>query len=393
MWAPTGTEGIKSGQDFAYTCSNPDAGLDPRGAVSQAEEEQTENMNKKYSGKRVLITGGTGSFGNTVAARLLESEVQEVRILSRDEAKQDRMRSQLSDDRLRFYLGDVRDLDSVQRASRTVDYVFHAAALKQVPSCEFFPMEAVRTNVLGSENVVRAADDAGVAGVVCLSTDKAVYPVNAMGMSKALMEKVAQSYGLNNPGASTIVSCVRYGNVMYSRGSVIPLFISQLKAGKPLSITNPEMTRFMMSLGDSVDLVDFAFMNARQGDLFIRKAAACSIGDLAQAVLNIFHSDSPIVVIGTRHAEKVSEVLASREELVRARDMGDYFRIEADNRDLNYGVYVDEGNPRQSEYSDYDSHTVQRLTVSEVEQMLLGLPEVHRELVALGLAGSDGVTR
>jgi UDP-N-acetylglucosamine 4,6-dehydratase len=350
-------------------------------------------VNHDYRGKRVLITGGTGSFGNTVASRLLESHVEEVRILSRDEAKQDRMRGQLSDDRLRFYIGDVRDLDSVQRASRNVDYVFHAAALKQVPSCEFFPMEAVRTNVLGSENVVRAADAAGVAAVVCLSTDKAVYPVNAMGMSKALMEKVAQSYGLNNPGASTTVSCVRYGNVMYSRGSVIPLFISQLKAGKPLSITNPEMTRFMMSLAASVDLVDFAFVNARQGDLFIRKAAACTIGDLAQAVLNVFQSDSSIVVIGTRHAEKVSEVLASREELVRASDMGDYFRIEADNRDLNYGVYVDEGNPRQAEYSDYDSHTVERMTLPEVEEMLLGLPEVRRELVALGLASPDGAVQ
>ncbi len=343
-------------------------------------------MTSSYEGKRVLITGGTGSFGHTVAAQLLTTGVDEIRILSRDEEKQDRMRHTIRDSRLRFYVGDVRDLDSVERATKSVDYVFHAAALKQVPSCEFFPMEAIRTNVLGSENVVRAADHAGVQSVVCLSTDKAVYPVNAMGMSKALMEKVAQSFGLNNPSAATTVSCVRYGNVMYSRGSVIPLFVSQLKAGRPLTITNPDMTRFMMSLADSVSLVDFAFEHASQGDLFVRKAQSCTIGDLARAVTNLFRSNVPIEVIGTRHAEKLSEVLASREELSRAVDMGEHFRIVADNRDLNYGVYVSEGDPETLQYSDYDSHTVDRLTVEQIEDLLLTLPEIHRELALAGIA-------
>ncbi|QCU77546.1 NAD-dependent epimerase/dehydratase family protein [Citricoccus sp. SGAir0253] len=331
--------------------------------------------------KRIMITGGTGSFGHTVTRRLLDrDDIQEIRILSRDEAKQDQMRHDLGDDRLRFYVGDIRDYTSVERAMKNVDYVFHAAALKQVPSCEFFPMEAVRTNVSGSENVVRAADHEGVSSVVCLSTDKAVYPVNAMGMSKALMEKVAMSYGLNNRGTTTTVSCVRYGNVMYSRGSVIPLFIKQLKSGKNLTVTNPEMTRFMMSLEDSVSLVEFAFENARQGDLFIRKAASCTIGDLAQAVINLFRSPASVDVIGTRHAEKLSEALASREELSRAEDMGEYFRIPADNRDLNYRIYVEEGDRAQILYDDYDSHSVERMTVEEVEALLLTLPEVRAEL-------------
>ncbi len=317
--------------------------------------------------------------------KLLDRDVAEIRIFSRDEAKQDFMRHEINDDRLRFYVGDVRDFDSVDRASRDVDYIFHAAALKQVPSCEFFPMEAVRTNVTGSENVVRAADHHGVKSVVCLSTDKAVYPVNAMGMSKALMEKVAQSYGLNNPNTDTTVSCVRYGNVMYSRGSVIPLFIRQIKSGKNITVTNPEMTRFMMSLAHSVDLVEFAFRNAQQGDLFVRKAKACSIGDLAQAVLNLFRSDAKVEVIGTRHAEKLSEALATREELSRARDMGDYFRVVADNRDLNYSVYFEEGDVTQSHFEDYDSHTVDQMSIVEVEELLLTLPEVRKELQLAGL--------
>lgn len=342
-------------------------------------------MNESYGGSRILVTGGTGSFGHTVAAKLLEKDVAEIRIFSRDEAKQDLMRHEINDSRLRFYVGDVRDYDSVDRAARDVDYVFHAAALKQVPSCEFFPMEAVRTNVSGSENVVRAADRNGVKSVVCLSTDKAVYPVNAMGMSKALMEKVAQSYGLNNPNTDTIVSCVRYGNVMYSRGSVIPLFIRQLKSGKNITVTNPEMTRFMMSLVHSVDLVEFAFQNAGQGDLFVRKAKACSIGSLAQAVLNLFRSDATVEVIGTRHAEKLSEALATREELSRARDMGDYFRVVPDNRDLNYSVYFEEGDTTQSRFEDYDSHTVEQMTIAEVEALLLTLPEVREELRQAGL--------
>ena len=342
-------------------------------------------MTSRYADKKVLVTGGTGSFGHTVTKKLLSRGVDEIRILSRDEAKQDLMRSEIADPRVRFYVGDIRDYESVERATRDVDYVFHAAALKQVPSCEFFPMEAVKTNILGSENVVRAADRAGVTSVVCLSTDKAVYPVNAMGMSKAMMEKVAQSYGLNNPKAATTVSCVRYGNVMYSRGSVIPLFIRQLKAGKNLTVTNPEMTRFMMSLADSVDLVEFAFHNADQGDLFIRKAESCTVLDLAQATINLFKSSNRIDVIGTRHAEKLSEALASREELARARDMGDYFRIQADNRDLNYSIYVEEGDVEQAQYDDYDSHTVARMTVSDVEDLLLTLPEIRAELTAAGL--------
>lgn len=341
-------------------------------------------MTGKYEDKTVLVTGGTGSFGHTVATKLLDRGAGEVRIFSRDEAKQDLMRHEIPDPRLRFYVGDVRDAKSVERAVRGVDYVFHAAALKQVPSCEFFPMEAVKTNVNGSENVILAAADAGVSSVVCLSTDKAVYPVNAMGMSKALMEKVARSFGLNNRDATTTVSCVRYGNVMYSRGSVIPLFVRQLKAGKPLTLTNPDMTRFMMSLAASVDLVDYAFANARQGDLFIRKAPSCTIGDLAQAVANLFQIDTPVEVIGTRHAEKVSEALASAEELARAEDLGDYFRIPADARDLNYSVYTEQGDPRQETYEDYDSHTVERLTVAQVEELLLTLPELRAELAAVG---------
>ena len=337
-----------------------------------------------YAGRTILVTGGTGSFGHTVAKKLLDRDVAEIRVLSRDEAKQDLMRHEISDPRLRFYLGDVRDLSSIERAVAGVDYVFHAAALKQVPSCEFFPMEAVRTNVMGSENVVRASADAGVASLVCLSTDKAVYPVNAMGMSKALMEKVARSYGLNNRDSTTTVSCVRYGNVMYSRGSVIPLFVRQIKAGKALTVTDPDMTRFMMSLASSVDLVEYAFANARQGDLFIRKAPSCTIRDLAVAVGNLFGIESEVEVIGTRHAEKVSEALASREELARAEDLGDYFRIPADNRDLNYSVFVDEGDTDQTKFEDYDSHTVERLTVADVEQLLLTLPEMRAELAAAG---------
>lgn len=346
-----------------------------------------------YAGKKLLITGGTGSFGHTVAAKLLASDVEQIRIFSRDEAKQDAMRHEMGDPRLKFYVGDVRDYDSVHRASRDVDFVFHAAALKQVPSCEFFPMEAVRTNIVGSENVVRAADANGVQSVVCLGTDKAVYPVNAMGMSKALMEKVAMSYGLNNPDTDTVVSCVRYGNVMYSRGSVIPLFIRQIKEGRRITVTDPAMSRFLMSLADSVDLVDFAFHNAAQGDLFVRKAPASTIGDLATAVCNLFDVAPDIEIIGTRHAEKASEALASREELTRAEDMGNYFRIRADNRDLNYKLYFTEGIPEQAAYDDYDSHTTNQLTVPEIEELLLTLPEVREELKSAGIEASVGTSR
>lgn len=343
-----------------------------------------------YSEKQIVITGGTGSFGHTVARALLANGAAEVRVLSRDEAKQDQMRHDIGDPRLRFYVGDVRDYESVERACRDVDYVFHAAALKQVPSCEFFPMEAVRTNVNGSENVIKASERNGVKSVVCLSTDKAVYPVNAMGMSKALMEKVAQSHGLNNPNTATTVSCVRYGNVMYSRGSVIPLFIRQLKAGKNLTVTNPDMTRFMMSLAHSVDLVEFAFRNAQQGDLFVRKAPSCTIRDLAQAVINLFNSSASIDVIGTRHAEKLSEALATREELSRAEDLGEYFRVSADKRDLNYSVYFEEGDVHQARFEDYDSHSVDRLSVPDVEALLLTLPEVRNELAAAGVISTTG---
>jgi UDP-N-acetylglucosamine 4,6-dehydratase len=336
-------------------------------------------------GSRVLVTGGTGSFGKTVTKRLLARGVGEVRILSRDEAKQDQLRNELNDPRARFHLGDVREPESVNRAVRGVDHVFHAAALKQVPSCEFFPLEAVRTNVLGSQNVVAEAVAAGVQSVVCLSTDKAVYPVNAMGLSKALMEKVALSFGLHDHGSETTVSCVRYGNVMYSRGSVIPLFVDQIRRGQQLTITNPEMTRFMMSLEDSVDLVEHAFVHANQGDLFVKKAASCTIGDLARALANLFGvSGDPFRVIGTRHAEKLSEALASREELSRAEDMGEYFRIPADVRDLNYAAYVDEGDLAQTERLAYDSHSVERLDVCGVEALLLSLPEIRAALAASG---------
>lgn len=346
-------------------------------------------MTADFNEKTILVTGGSGSFGKTVVKKLLSYDVEQVRIISRDEAKHDQMRHEIADPRLRFYLGDVRDLTSVERAVRGVNYVFHAAALKQVPSGEFFPMEAVKTNVLGSENVIRSADAAGVTSVVCLSTDKAVYPVNAMGMSKAMMEKIAQSFGLNNPNSQTTVSCVRYGNVMYSRGSVIPLFISQLKAGKNLTLTNPDMTRFMMSLAHSVDLVEFALANGGQGDLFIRKAKACTVQDLALAILSLFNSNAGIEVIGTRHAEKVSEALATREELARAHDMGTYFRVSPDNRDLNYGLYVEEGNKFQTEFEDYDSHTVERMNVEQVKELLLTLPEVRAELELAGISASN----
>ncbi|MFC9333926.1 polysaccharide biosynthesis protein [Arthrobacter sp. NPDC057009] len=356
-----------------------------KASVTRQRQEIFTMMRNGYAGKKLLITGGTGSFGHTVAEKLLQSDVEQIRIFSRDEAKQDAMRHELGDPRLKFYVGDIRDYESIHRATRDVDFIFHAAALKQVPSCEFFPMEAMRTNVLGSDNVVRAADAHGVKSVVCLGTDKAVYPVNAMGMSKALMEKVAQSYGLNNPDTETVVSCVRYGNVMYSRGSVIPLFIRQIKKGAKVTVTDPSMSRFLMSLADSVDLVDFAFHNATQGDLFVKKAPASTIGDLVQAICNLFEVTPDVEVIGTRHAEKLSEALASREELTRAEDMGDYFRIRADNRDLNYKLYFSEGIPEQSAYDDYDSHTTNQLTVPEIEELLLTLPEVRNELRSAGL--------
>ncbi|MFI5834014.1 polysaccharide biosynthesis protein [Micromonospora sp. NPDC051300] len=332
------------------------------------------------AGRRVLITGGTGSFGQTMVRRLLDREVGEIRVFSRDEAKQEAMRQAIGDERVRYHLGDVRDLASLMRACRDVDYVFHAAALKQVPSCEFFPLEAVRTNVLGSANVVEAAERNGVRTVVLLSTDKAVYPVNAMGMSKALMEKVAQGHARNHPSSATTISCVRYGNVMYSRGSVIPLFIEQIKAGRAPTVTDPRMTRFLMSLDESVDLVEHAFEHARAGDIFIRKAAACTIGDLAEAVCHLFDAPVKLDLIGLRHGEKPDETLATREELLLADDFGDFFRVPLDARDLNYELYVSEGEPRGVATQDFNSANAPRLDVPQIIEALRSLPEVRAEL-------------
>lgn len=334
--------------------------------------------------RTVLITGGTGSFGKTMLNGLLAGGIEEVRVLSRDEEKQDALRNALGDPRVRYYIGDVRDRSSVDRAMAGVDAVFHAAALKQVPSCEFFPIEAVRTNVLGSENVIRSAIETRVGSVVCLSTDKAVFPINAMGMSKAMMEKVAQAAARElGPDAATVISCVRYGNVMYSRGSVIPLFVRQIRSGKPITLTEPTMTRFLMPLRDSVALVNFAFTHARQGDRFIKKAPASTLADLVCAIKELFgRPDHPVEVIGWRHAEKLYETLASAEELGDSEDMGDYFRLRLDGRDLNYKAYFSEGDRDTASLNDYHSHNTQQLNVKEVKQLLLTLPEVRQELAA-----------
>lgn len=313
---------------------------------------------------------------------LLDSGAEEVRVLSRDEEKQDALRTQLRDPRVRFYIGDIRNRDSVDRAMAGVECVFHAAALKQVPSCEFFPVEAVRTNIMGSENVLRAAVAAGVRSVVCLSTDKAVFPVNAMGMSKAMMEKIAAALArFLGPEAATTVSLVRYGNVMYSRGSAIPLFIAQIKAGLPITITESSMTRFLMPLSQSVALVHHAFSHARQGDLFIRKAPAATIGDLVRALVELFGApDHPVEQIGWRHGEKLYETLATAQELGQSEDMGDYYRIRMDDRDLNYKAYFSEGDEETARHEDYHSHNTERLDVAGVKRLLLSLPEVRAEL-------------
>ena len=315
---------------------------------------------------------------------LLDQGVSEVRILSRDEEKQDALRNDLRDDRVRYYIGDIRDRDAVERAMHGVKCVFHAAALKQVPSCEFFPHEAVRTNILGSENVIRAAIRAEVDSLVCLSTDKAVFPVNAMGMSKAMMEKAAQAAARDlGAGAKTTISCVRYGNVMYSRGSAIPLFVRQIKSGKPITVTEPTMTRFLMPLRDSVALVNYAFEHARQGDLFIKKAPASTIADLVEAMKQLFEvPDHPVEIIGWRHAEKLYETLASAQELAQSEDMGDYYRIMADHRDLNYKPYFSEGDTDVVAHEDYHSHNTEQLSVEGVKELLLSLPEVQAELAA-----------
>jgi UDP-glucose 4-epimerase len=339
----------------------------------------------RFSGATTLITGGTGSFGSTVTKELLNADIAQIRILSRDEAKQDAMRRRLSDPRVKFHVGDVRDPKSVADAVAGVDYVFHAAALKQVPSCEFFPMQAVATNVQGSENVLRAAHLAGVKSVVCLSTDKAVYPINAMGLSKAMMEKVAQAFARNHPDSPTTVSVTRYGNVMYSRGSVIPLFVEQVKAGRPLTITDPHMTRFLMSLDQSVSLVQYAFENAAPGDLFVRKAPASTIEDLAKAVGLVLGVKPDIQVIGTRHGEKLYESLLSREEMAMAEDRGDYYRVPLDARSLDYGLFTEEGGHRVEHLEDYTSHNTQRLTVEQVAELVAGLPEMKAALARVSV--------
>ena len=336
---------------------------------------------KSFDNSVVTITGGTGSFGSTMAVNLLERGVRKINIFSRDEAKQDEMRRRFNDERLRFFIGDVRDADSVAPAVRGADYVFHAAALKQVPSCEFFPQQAVKTNVVGSDNVIKAAAEAGVKSLVCLSTDKAVYPVNAMGMSKALMEKTAQAFARNFPDSDMTVSVTRYGNVMYSRGSVIPMFVNQLKSGQPLTLTDPEMTRFLMSLAESVDLVEYAFLNANPGDIYVKKAPGATVEVLARAVASLLGHDAPeIKVIGARHGEKMHEALLSSEENAKAVDEGDFFRVPLDARSLQYELYFDEGSSKPPLAEDYTSLSTRQLNVDETKDLLLKLPEM-RELV------------
>ncbi len=329
------------------------------------------------TGATVAITGGTGSFGSTMVSHLLERGVGRINILSRDEAKQDDMRRRFSDSRLKFFLGDVRDKDSVRSSFVDVEHVFHAAALKQVPSCEFFPQQAVATNITGSHNVVEAAAEVGARSVVLLSTDKAVHPVNAMGMSKALMEKTGQAYARNHPGSRTKVSVTRYGNVMYSRGSVIPLFVEQIQASRPLTVTEPNMTRFLMSLDDSVDLVDHAFQHAEPGDLFVRKAPASTVETLARAVASLMGVEDPeIRRIGIRHGEKMHETLLAQEEMLKAEDQGDYFRIPMDARSLEYELFFDKGENMPAEVHDYTSENTRRLDVEETKELLLRLPKV-----------------
>ena len=329
----------------------------------------------------VTITGGTGSFGSTMAVNLLDKGVRQINIFSRDEAKQDEMRRRFNDERLRFFLGDVRDAASVAPAVRGADYVFHAAALKQVPSCEFFPQQAVKTNVEGSDNVIKAAAEAGVRSLVCLSTDKAVYPVNAMGMSKALMEKTAQAFARNFPDSDMTVSVTRYGNVMYSRGSVIPMFVNQLQSGNPLTLTDPEMTRFLMSLAESVDLVEYAFLNANPGDIYVKKAPGATVEVLARAVASLLGNDDPeIKVIGARHGEKMHEALLSSEEIAKAVDEGEFFRVPLDARSLQYELYFDEGSSKLPIAEDYTSLSTRQLNVEQTKELLLKLPEM-RQLV------------
>jgi UDP-glucose 4-epimerase len=335
-----------------------------------------------FTDKVLMITGGTGSFGNTVLKRFLSTKVREIRIFSRDEKKQEEMRIAMNNSKLKFYIGDVRNYDSTYQAMKGVDYVFHAAALKQVPSCEFYPMEAVRTNVIGTENVMNAANANGVKRVVVLSTDKAVYPINAMGISKAMAEKLMVAKARLQLEGETVFCATRYGNVMASRGSVIPLFVSQLKEGKSLTVTDPNMTRFLMSLEDSVDLVLYAYEHGQQGDIFVQKAPASTVADLAQALTEMFGGKEQARIIGTRHGEKLFESLISREEMAHAQDMGGYYRIPADNRDLNYAQYFSEGEEKISHSEDYTSHNTDRLNVDQIKTLLLKLDFIQDELHA-----------
>lgn len=333
-------------------------------------------MPNPFKNKIALVTGGTGSFGREVIAPLLKRGIREIRIFSRDELKQEMMRIEYAEPRLKFFIGDVRSRESVDQAMDGVDFVFHAAALKQVPSCDFFPMQAVLTNIIGSNNVIESAITHGVGRVICLSTDKAVYPVNAMGMTKGMMEKLAQAAARGHAG-KTIVASVRYGNVMHSRGSVIPLFIDQIRAGKPITITEASMTRFLLALPEAIELVIHAFLHAEQGDIFIKKAPASTIEDLATALKRLLRSRVPVKIIGMRHGEKIFETLATREEMRNAEDQGDYLRLRMDGRDLNYAKYFTEGDRKEVALDDYTSHNTQRLSVAEVEKLLLTLPEVR----------------
>jgi UDP-N-acetylglucosamine 4,6-dehydratase len=333
-----------------------------------------------FNNRTLLITGGTGSFGNAVLSRFIETDIKEIRIFSRDEKKQDDMRNTLKNEKIKFYIGDVRDYNSIERAMHGVDYVFHAAALKQVPSCEFFPLEATKTNVFGTQNTIDAAIANKVSKVICLSTDKAAYPINAMGISKALMEKVAIAASRNIINNTTTICLTRYGNVMASRGSVIPLFIKQIQEGLPLTLTDPNMTRFLMSLEEAVDLVLFAFEHGNQGDLFVNKAPAGTIGDLATAVKELLKANNPINVIGTRHGEKLYETLCTREEMLKADDMGEFFRIPADNRNLNYNQYFSEGDIDVSKIEDYHSHNTEQLDAEGMKKLLLKLPIIKEAI-------------
>lgn len=332
----------------------------------------------------ILISGGTGSFGNAVLDRFLSTDIGEIRVFSRDEKKQDDMRREYSNTKIKFYIGDVRDISSVKNALYNVDYIFHAAALKQVPSCEFFPMEAVKTNIIGTDNVLTAAINEGVKKVICLSSDKAAYPINAMGISKAMMEKVLVAKSKTVSQDKTVICGTRYGNVMASRGSVIPLFVQQIKSGQPLTVTNPNMTRFLMSLEEAVELVIFAFAQAKAGDIMVQKAPACTIGDLAQALIELFNAENEIRIIGTRHGEKLYETLLTKEEYIYAEDLGGFFRVPADKRDLNYDKYFIEGSKKLSNAIEYNSNSTQRLNINEIKDTLLKLKYIQTELETWG---------